>query len=55
MGYGDMVFLAILALLIGMIWVGWRGKRKRFEQGSGDYGGARPERNDDGQGGGGID
>jgi hypothetical protein len=55
MGYGDIVFLVIVGFLFVLIVVGWRGKRKKHYDGSDDYNGLRPERNDDGRGGGGLE
>ena len=60
MGYGAMVFLAVMTLLVGLIvwsyfppntpawWNRWWGYRDNGAH-------TRPERNDDGQGGGGFD
>jgi hypothetical protein len=57
MGYLDMVFLAVVALLVGLIaWTYLGPKKRRRYDGSDDYGShMRPERNDDAQVGGGID
>jgi len=50
-----MVFLAVIGVLVCLIGWHYLGPRKRrcFD-GSDDYGHARPERNDDVQGGGGL-
>lgn len=60
MGFKDMVFLAILALLAGVIAWTYLGRRKsgksRRWQGYKDNGShMQPTRNDDGQSGGGFD
>jgi hypothetical protein len=56
MGYGVVAFLAVIALIVGLVAWHYLGpwKRRRHD-GSDDYGVHRPERNDDGQGGGGGD
>ena len=56
MGYGDLVFLTIMGLLVGLLALHYFGpkKRQRYDDygDNGDH--MRPERNDDGQGGGGL-
>ena len=57
MGYGDLFLLAIMGLLVGLILWHYLGPRKRRRYDGSDDNGShmRPERNEDGQGGGGFD